>query len=80
MCWLRVLHSVPAMALKSLTTAATFHPLRQQQRKESLMFQLLEILMQILRTLVDGLIVWVLWPLLSALVAALNAAIHFFTH
>ena len=44
------------------------------------MFQFLEILMQILRTMVDGLIVWVLWPLLSALVAALNAAIHYFTH
>jgi hypothetical protein len=70
---------MPRLALKTLTTAASSHPMRHNNER-TLMFQFLEILMQILRTMVDGLIVWVLWPLLSALVAALNAIVHYFTH
>jgi len=76
MRWLRVLHSVPTMALKTLTTAATFHPLRHNKRKVSHMFQFLEILMQLLNYIAYGFLVWVLWPLLSAIVALLNAAVH----
>ena len=44
------------------------------------MFQFLEILMQLLNYIAYGFLVWVLWPLLSAIVALLNAVVHYFTH
>jgi len=44
------------------------------------MIAFLELLLQIITTIAYGVLIWVLWPVLSALVAALNAIGHFFNH
>jgi len=44
------------------------------------MIQLLELILNILTTIAIGVVTWLLWPLLTALVAALNALVHFFIH
>ena len=44
------------------------------------MFAYLEIILQIIDYIFYGLIVWFLWPVLSALISALNAVVHFFGH
>jgi len=42
------------------------------------MIPYLEIILRVINIIAYGALVWVLWPVLSALVAALNAIAHLF--
>ena len=44
------------------------------------MIQILELIVQIVTTIAYGVLIWVLWPLINAIVAAINAIIHYFFH
>jgi hypothetical protein len=42
------------------------------------MFQLLELICQIVNAVAYVVLIWVLWPIINAIVAAINSIIHFF--
>ena len=44
------------------------------------MIELLEILLRIITAIAYGLLIWVLWPVLNALITALNGIAHLFNH
>jgi len=42
------------------------------------MFPLLELICQIINAIAYGILIWVLWPVISAIVAAINSIAHLF--